>query len=83
MLLDIQGEVSSPGLRGGLASLFQLAVVAGLVTMYGAGLGLDWARLGWAAAALPCLTALLCPLCPESPAWLAARGRAEDCRSLS
>jgi sugar porter (SP) family MFS transporter len=79
-------EMAPARVRGRLVSVNQLAVVTGLfiaiVVSYFLSFSGSW-RWMFASTALPVLCWLVCLTgLPESPRWLAARGRDEEARSL-
>ncbi|KAK3912524.1 Facilitated trehalose transporter Tret1-2-like protein [Frankliniella fusca] len=69
-------EVARPELRGSLISIGPFMVSLGTFVTYIVGAYLHWRTLAWAYAAAPILTVLLMLLwTPESPLWLASKGR--------
>ncbi|MFZ9683337.1 MAG: MFS transporter, partial [Cephaloticoccus sp.] len=79
-------ETSTPRLRGGLGTMYQLAIVAGSVTApFVSYLIVQWApdatawRWMFASELLPVgVFVVLLFLLPESPRWLAGRGRTAE-----
>ena len=75
------GETAGPAYRGVLLAAVSLAVSVGILIAHLLGAVLSWRATAGACAACPLTCwALLC-LAPESPVWLAARGRPEDAAS--
>ncbi|KAF4525662.1 hypothetical protein B566_EDAN001262 [Ephemera danica] len=75
------GEVSTPGVRGAIGASSSLCFSLGVLLVYVLG----WARLPWTllaglCGAVPVLGLLALCFVPESPVWLAARGRVGDAR---
>lgn len=73
-------EMAPPALRGGLVSLNQLLITAGIAISYWVDLAFAHGGMGWrpmlAVAALPGFALLLGMLfLPETPRWLAKQGR--------
>jgi MFS transporter, SP family, galactose:H+ symporter len=76
-------EIAPSGLRGTLVTFNQLAVTLGIAVSYWVDLAFAHAGLGWqpmfATAAIPSITLFLGMLiCPESPRWLASKGRWDE-----
>ncbi len=75
-------EMSPARIRGALVSLNQLAITVGIVVAYGVDYALaarqDW-RMMFISAVLPAIVLVTGMLfLPESPRWLAKKGRRED-----
>ncbi|MER1967191.1 sugar porter family MFS transporter [Castellaniella sp. GW247-6E4] len=75
-------ETAQAARRGAVVALFQLAITGGILLSYGLGLWLDaadqWSLVLGAGLAPSALAALGLAALPESPRWLAARGRREE-----
>ncbi|AGO12317.1 AaceriAEL042Cp [[Ashbya] aceris (nom. inval.)] len=78
-------EVSPPKIRGAVGGLFQLSITVGILVMFLIGYGavsMDSVasfRVAWAMQLVPGVVLLLCTfLLPESPRWLANRGRWDE-----
>ncbi len=75
------GEIAAPEIRGALGTLFQLAVVSGILIMYVAGTSVSWQNLALLGACAPCaLAAVGLFLLRDSPASYMSRGRPELAR---
>ncbi|XP_046401668.1 facilitated trehalose transporter Tret1-like isoform X2 [Ischnura elegans] len=72
------GETSSPANRGFLLASVSLAVSIGVAASHLIGATLPWRTAAGVAAIVPALAALLTFLSPESPLWLASRGRTRE-----
>jgi sugar porter (SP) family MFS transporter len=80
------GELAPPRYRGALVSLNQLAITSGILVSYLIDYGLsgsrDW-RLMFGLAAIPAALLFIGTLLqPESPHWLALKGRDADARRI-
>ena len=82
-------EIAAPWSRGGMVSLYQLAITFGILVAFLAGipLGSLGAEIGWRVAfALGALlgVALIAGMLvmPSSPRWLVARGRLDDAKGV-
>ena len=72
-------DLSPPSHRGALGALGASAISAGVTLVYLLGALLPWRGAALACAQPPLMAALaLALLCPDSPAWLAGRGRMEE-----
>lgn len=72
-------EVARPELRGSLISIGPFMVSLGTFVTYVVGAYMHWRTLAWLFAAAPLVTLGLMLLCtPESPLWLAGKGRREQ-----
>ncbi|KAK3932867.1 Facilitated trehalose transporter Tret1 [Frankliniella fusca] len=72
------GETAEPAYRGLLLAAISLAVAVGILVAHVLGTVLHWRLTAWVCATAPlaCI-ALLCPS-PESPVWLASKGKLAD-----
>jgi MFS transporter, SP family, galactose:H+ symporter len=80
-------EIAPARLRGRLVTFNQLAVTVGIAISYWVDLAFAHAGLGWrpmfATAAIPGITLFLgMLLCPESPRWLASKGRWDEAKAV-
>ncbi|KAL4712513.1 hypothetical protein ACJJTC_007529 [Scirpophaga incertulas] len=76
------GEYTSPKNRGAFLTTISLTQAFGIFFVHLIG-----SLLTWKTTAIVCLTFSIASLimiffCPESPSWLAERGRYEECRSV-
>ncbi|XP_041979373.1 facilitated trehalose transporter Tret1-like isoform X2 [Aricia agestis] len=72
------GEISEPRLRGLLIGTPFVAYSLGVLYVYALGGAMSWRSVAHLSIVLPCLAfAALC-FSPESPTWLARRGRFHD-----
>ena len=81
-------EVSAPSVRGRMGTLYQLSIVAGILISYGVNYGLrdagdsNW-RWMFATGAIPAIIFWIAlRRVPESPRFLALRGRLGDARTV-
>ncbi|XP_049850637.1 uncharacterized protein LOC126323403 isoform X2 [Schistocerca gregaria] len=73
------GETAPPRLRSTFVTWTSLSISAGILLAYALGAALPWRAAAGAWAALPGAALLLTwLLLPESPAWLARRGRSAE-----
>eukprot|EP00043_Microstomoeca_roanoka_P007023 m.68003 g.68003 ORF g.68003 m.68003 type:complete len:507 (+) comp13662_c0_seq1:177-1697(+) len=70
-------EIAPTNLRGGMGSINQLAVTAGILLAYAIGLGVRWDALAWIGALIPGALGLCSFIVPPSPRYLAKKERME------
>ncbi len=80
-------EIAPSRLRGTLVTFNQLAVTVGIAISYGVDLAFTHAGLGWppmfASAAIAGIALFLgMLLCPETPRWLASKGRWDKAKTV-
>ncbi len=80
-------EIAPSRVRGTLVTFNQLAVTVGIAVSYWVDLAFAHAGLGWppmfASAAIASIALFLGMLiCPETPRWLASKGRWDDAREV-
>ncbi|KAF6202408.1 hypothetical protein GE061_004807 [Apolygus lucorum] len=71
-------EIGTKDLRGALTSIFQAMWYLGIFCEYLAGKFLDYDGLTWFSLVPNCIFMVLFLFCPESPHYLAMKGREED-----
>ncbi|XP_063239516.1 facilitated trehalose transporter Tret1-2 homolog [Bacillus rossius redtenbacheri] len=71
-------EVAENSIRGALGSFFQLQLSVGILLGYMAGFISDTTTLALVLCSLPVIFLIAFPWVPESPAYLASRGREQD-----
>ncbi|EKX39200.1 hypothetical protein GUITHDRAFT_143612 [Guillardia theta CCMP2712] len=79
---NYQVELAPTNLRGAVGSLFQISVVLGLFFVYLAGCFLDWRSMAVALVVLSAGGLLLLLFLPETPTWLARKGRLREARAV-
>lgn len=72
------GEISEPRLRGLLIGTPFVAYSLGVLYVYALGGVLPWRSVAYLSIVLPALSFIALCLSPESPTWLARRGRFHD-----
>lgn len=72
------GEISEPRLRGLLIGTPFVAYSLGVLYVYALGGALPWRSVAYLSIVLPALSFIALCLSPESPTWLARRGRFHD-----
>lgn len=72
------GEVAEQALRGMLGSFLVLFINFGIVLPFAVAPAVPYQALNGLCLAVPLLLVALWALLPETPCWLASRGRAED-----
>ena len=75
-------QVSAPSIRGVMGTAHQLLIVTGCLTgcLVGIPWAGDWRRLSWAGIPIPGVLLLLISIMPQSPRWLASKGRIKEAR---
>ncbi|XP_065578079.1 facilitated trehalose transporter Tret1-2 homolog isoform X2 [Artemia franciscana] len=68
-------EVSSPSIRGRLASLTGVFLTTGVLGAYSFGAFLNWKQLSFVAITFPALLGLFAIVIPESPVWYIMKKR--------
>lgn len=72
------GETSSPSYRGFLLAAISLAIAVGLLFSHLLGTFLTWQLTALISVSLPCLAFILLLPVPESPSWLAKKGKLKE-----
>ncbi|XP_022823014.1 facilitated trehalose transporter Tret1-like [Spodoptera litura] len=75
----LAGEYSHPKRRGFFIIFKISATGIGELICHGFGFSLSWRQMAWLASAPPALAALGTVVWPESPQWLAYKGRFDEC----
>ncbi|EGD75291.1 hypothetical protein PTSG_06943 [Salpingoeca rosetta] len=68
-------EIAPAHLRGGMGSINQLAVTLGVLLAYAIGAGVTWSNLAWIGALAPGALGVASFFLPDSPRYLAKKGR--------
>lgn len=76
------GEYTSPRNRGAFLTTISLAIAAGVLTVHTLGSFLSWQRTALVCAVIAFVDFLIVYHSPETPSWLADKGRYEDCRKV-
>ncbi|KAL1375486.1 hypothetical protein pipiens_004665 [Culex pipiens pipiens] len=74
-VLTYVAEVTTPKLRGMLAATGSTCVIIGILIQFLMGSFLRWRTVALVSASLPVISFLLLFLVPESPVWLAGKGK--------
>ncbi|KAJ0171198.1 hypothetical protein K1T71_013397 [Dendrolimus kikuchii] len=74
------GEYSSPTNRGPFSMMMSLIMAVGTLTIHAVGSYCTWQTTAIVGTCITFADMLIVIFSPESPSWLAARGRFEDCR---
>ncbi|KAJ8712070.1 hypothetical protein PYW07_004912 [Mythimna separata] len=75
----LAGEYSHPKRRGFFIIFKITATSIGELICHGFGFTLSWRQMAWLASIPPALAALGTVFWPESPSWLAYKGRFDEC----
>ncbi|KAF7269617.1 hypothetical protein GWI33_017343 [Rhynchophorus ferrugineus] len=78
--LTYLAEVTTPNLRGVLASTSTVSIIAGILIEFMLGTFLHWRNVALISCSVPVLACLLLFCVPESPYWLISKNRLEDAR---
>lgn len=74
------GEYSSPKNRGGLLATITLFIIIGILIVHSLGNLLQWRTLSVLFAGISILDLMIILYSPESPSFLATRGKYDECR---
>ncbi|KPJ05559.1 Facilitated trehalose transporter Tret1 [Papilio xuthus] len=74
------GEYASPKYRGGFLTTVSLAQGFGIFLVHFIGSVLSWQRMSIVCGVIAFLSLIMAFYLPESPSWLAAKGKYEECR---
>ncbi|XP_052866654.1 proton myo-inositol cotransporter-like [Anopheles cruzii] len=77
-VLTYVAEITQPRYRGMLAATGSTCVILGVLLEFLMGSFLKWRTVALVSSVVPVLAALLLFLIPESPVWLASKGRLEE-----
>lgn len=75
------GECTSPKNRGAFLMWLSVVVGLGVLIIHTFGSYFDWRTTTLVCIGITIIAFLLAIISPESPSWLAARGRFDECRS--
>ncbi|XP_013196378.1 facilitated trehalose transporter Tret1 isoform X2 [Amyelois transitella] len=76
------GEYTSPSNRGAFLTTISLTIAIGVLTVHAMGSFLSWQTTALICAFISFVDLLIVMNSPESPSWLADRGRLTDCRRV-
>ncbi|XP_035919642.1 uncharacterized protein LOC118517520 [Anopheles stephensi] len=80
-VLTYVAEITQPRYRGMLAATGSTCVILGVLLEFLMGSFMKWRAVALVSSAVPVLAALLLFFIPESPVWLASKGRLEQSRA--
>ncbi|XP_053679584.1 facilitated trehalose transporter Tret1-like [Anopheles nili] len=80
-VLTYVAEITQPCYRGMLAATGSTCVIMGVLLEFIMGSFLKWRTVALISASVPVLAASLLFLIPESPVWLASKGRLEESKA--
>lgn len=72
------GEISNPKYRGFLLAGISLAISVGLLVVHIIGTFVNWYLTAAISALVPFMSYVIMSFVPESPTWLAAKGKTEE-----
>ncbi|XP_050307000.1 facilitated trehalose transporter Tret1 isoform X2 [Anthonomus grandis grandis] len=76
--LTYLAEVTTPNLRGVLASTSTVAVISGILTQFLLGTFFYWRTVALICSIMPVISCFLLFFVPESPYWLVSKNRLEE-----
>uniref|UniRef100_A0A182IJQ0 Major facilitator superfamily (MFS) profile domain-containing protein n=1 Tax=Anopheles atroparvus TaxID=41427 RepID=A0A182IJQ0_ANOAO len=79
-VLTYVAEITQPRYRGMLAATGSTCVILGVLLEFLMGSFLKWRTVALVSSVIPVLAGLLLFLIPESPVWLASKGRLEEAK---
>uniref|UniRef100_A0A182VW61 Major facilitator superfamily (MFS) profile domain-containing protein n=1 Tax=Anopheles minimus TaxID=112268 RepID=A0A182VW61_9DIPT len=80
-VLTYVAEITQPRYRGMLAATGSTCVILGVLLEFLMGSFMKWRTVALISAVVPILAAFLLFFIPESPVWLASKGRLEDSKA--
>uniref|UniRef100_A0A182NQX9 Major facilitator superfamily (MFS) profile domain-containing protein n=1 Tax=Anopheles dirus TaxID=7168 RepID=A0A182NQX9_9DIPT len=80
-VLTYVAEITQPRYRGMLAATGSTCVILGVLLEFLMGSFMKWRTVALVSASVPVLAALLLFFIPESPVWLASKGRLEESKA--
>lgn len=78
----IIGEMTNPKNRGAFLTMVSLSLTTGVLFVHVLGSILSWQKTALVCSFITFSSLLLIIYTPESPCWLAAKGRYEECRDV-
>ncbi|KAG6446655.1 facilitated trehalose transporter Tret1 [Manduca sexta] len=76
------GEYTSPKYRGAFLTTVSLTQGFGIFFVHLLGSLVSWQKTALICVFLPFTSLVMTIFCPESPSWLAAKGRYDECRTV-